>query len=292
LLDFRVLDRLAATGSLSRTGEAVHLSQPSVSLRLGRLRRHFKDPLFVRTSQGMQPTPRAVELVKAAREAIEAFDGTRALSPAFEPSTSERVFRICVTDVGSIVVLPKLLNHLSLSAPHVRVEVSYPTEDLPRRLEAGEVDVAMGLTLPMQKGINQQALFEERFVCMLRRDHPRIKRRLTRNQFLDEAYVAVNSQWTGHSILEAALADQGIERHIALHVPAFLGLSQIVARTNLLAIIPLHAGQVFAETDRVKLLSAPVPLPSYRVKQYWHHRYHQEAGQRWFRELNAKLFKG
>lgn len=291
LTDLKILDQLAATASLSRTGDRVHLSQPSVSLRLGRLRQHFQDPLFVRTSEGMQPTPKAYELIAAAREALSVFDGTRALDLAFEPSKSERVFRICITDVGQIVILPKLLNHLRVAAPQVRVEVSNPTEDLSRRLETGEVDLAMGLTLPMQKGMYQQALFDERFACMLRKDHPRIGKRLTPKQFLQEAYVSVNAQWTGHRILESTLANHGAERQIALRVPAFLGLSQIVARTDLLAIIPLHPGQVFAETDYVKLLPVPLPLPTYRVKQYWHRRFHHEPGHKWFRDLVVKLFR-
>src|SRR5262245_282519 len=160
------------------------------------MRRHFKDPLFVRTSQGMQPTPRAQELILAARDALAAFDGTRAFVSSFEPATSERIFRVCITEVGQSVVLPKLLTHLNTAAPHLTIEVSNPTEDLPRKLEAGEVDLAMGLTRPMQKGINQQALFEEGFVCMLRKGHPRIKQRLTRKQFLEEAHVAVDTRWT------------------------------------------------------------------------------------------------
>lgn len=291
LLDFKILDHLAATRSLSRTGDAVRLSQPSVSLRLRRLRRHFKDQLFVRTSQGMQATPRAHGLILAARQALGAFDGAMAPPPSFQPSSSERVFRICITDVGQIMILPRLLNHLSTVAPLVGVDVSNPTEDLPRRLESGEVDLAIGLTLPIHKGIYQQALFEGRFVCIARKDHPRIRRRLTRKQFLEEAHVAVNPPSTGHWIIESTLADQQIARRIALRVPALPGLSQIVARTDLLAIIPLHPGKPRAETDRVKLLPVPVPLPPYRVKQYWHQRYHQDPGHRWFRELIVTLFR-
>ena len=289
-VDLQILDQLAKTGNLSRTGERVGLSQPSVSLRLGRLRKHFKDPLFVRTTDGMQPTPRADVLIAASRHALELFDGTFAPPEIFDPTTSERVFRICMTDIGQIVILPKLLNRLSTVACGIRLEVSNLSEDMSRMLESGEADIAMGLTLPMQNGLYQQALFEEQFVCMASKDHPRIGKRLTRRQFLDEAYVAVDTPVSGHWVLDAALADQNIVRRIALRVPAFLGLSRIVASTELLAIVPRHLGKAFAQLDQVRLLSAPVALPSYWVKQYWHQRYHADPGHKWMRGLISNLF--
>jgi DNA-binding transcriptional LysR family regulator len=290
LKDLRIFDEVYRSRNVSQAAARVGLSQPSISIRLGRLRRYFNDPLFVRTSGGMQPTPHADTLLESVRRALDLFDGSLGQPASFDPASSERTFRVCMTDVGQIVILPRLLNHIKAVAPAIRIEVSHLNADTPGLLESGDADLAMGFTLEMRAGYFRQKLFEEKFVCMVNSNHPRIGARLSRRQFLAESHVAAATPGTGHWILDKSLEDQGIRRRTTVRVPSFLGLAQIVADTELLVLVPIHLGRILAREGNVKILPAPVKLPAYPVRQFWHQRYHRDAGNKWLRGVVAGLF--
>ena len=293
-LDFKDLQILAAvykTRNVSQASDKVGLSQPSVSIRLGRLRDHFRDPLFVRTSTGMLPTPRADSLIPSIQQALALFDGSLSQRTVFDPRTSDRKFRICMTDVGQMVVLPVLLKHMQSIAPHVELEVLNLNAEAPRLLESGEADTALGFTLEIQAGFYQQALLSDHFVCMVSRDHPRIGTRLSRKQFESELQIDVITRGTGHWLLYKALEDAQVARRVAVRVPSFLGLTQIVAHSDLLALVPARLGKILSKEGDVKILAAPIKLPSYVVKHYWHERYHRDPANIWFRGLIVALLQ-
>ena len=123
LKDLQILDTVYQTRNVSLAAQKVGLSQPSLSIRLGRLRSHFRDSLFVRTSQGMQPTPRVDALIPSIHQALALFDDSVRRLAVFEPRASERRFRICMTDVGQVVALPRLLKRIKSLAPGMRIEV-------------------------------------------------------------------------------------------------------------------------------------------------------------------------
>lgn len=283
--DLSLLEALARTGSVSLTAEALGLSQPSVSLRLGKLRTHFGDPLFVRTPNGMKPTSRAVALAPAVRSALALFEGVEGAERPFDPETSNRLFRICMTNTGQMVVLARLLNRIGSLAPNVRVEVVDLDATTPSRLESGAADLAMGFTMELQAGFFQQNLFTEHYVCLLRRDHPRIAATLTKREFLHESHVAVKTVGTGHWVMEKSMADKGISRKIALWVPSFLGLGEIVAQTDLLAMAPVHLARTMCRDKAVRYVEVPFPMASYVVRQFWHERFHRDPSIRWLREM-------
>jgi len=293
-LDLKDLEILAAvykTRNVSQASDKVGLSQPSISIRLGQLRKRFRDPLFVRTSVGMQPTPTADALIPSIHQALALFDGSLRLQATFDPRTSDRKFRVCMTDVGQIVVLPILLNHMKSVAPSVRIEVLNLNAEAPRLLESGDADTALGFTLEIQAGFYQQALLADHFVCMVSRDHPRIGTRLTRKQFETESQIDVVTRGTGHWLLYKALEDARIARRVAVRVPSFLGLAQIVAHTNLLALVPARLGKILSKEGDVRTLASPIKLPSYDVKQYWHERYHRDPANIWFRGMIFDLLR-
>jgi DNA-binding transcriptional LysR family regulator len=184
-----------------------------------------------------------------------------------------------------------LLTHLKSVAPAVRIEVLNLTADAPRLLESGDADIAVGFTFDIQAGFYQQALVQDHFVCMVSRDHPRIGPRLTRRQFEAELQIDVVTRGTGHWLLYKALEDARVARHVAVRVPSFLGLAQIVSHTNLLALVPARLGQILSKEGNVRTLPAPIRLPSYVVKQYWHERYHRDPANIWFRGLISDLYR-
>jgi DNA-binding transcriptional LysR family regulator len=280
------------TQSVSRAAQALGMEQASASMVLTKLRRHYDDPLFCRTSAGMAPTPRAQTIYPDLLEALVRLEKARGASGAFMPQQATREFRICMTDISEIVLLPKLINHLQTTAPGLVIEAEKISPDSRARLESGTVDLAVGFMPDLEAGFYQQALFAQNFVCLASSTHPRIGARLTRKAFSSEGHILVMSSGTGHSIVDKVLAKNKVARRVVLRVPSFLGVARIVAQTELLVIVPRQLGHALAAQESVKVLEPPLPLPTYKVKQHWHERFNLDAGNIWLRSTMADLFSG
>jgi DNA-binding transcriptional LysR family regulator len=278
------------TQSVSRAALCLGIEQASASIALGKLRRHFDDPLFVRTSGGMAPTPRAHALYPDLAEAMARIARARGDPAPFLPQQAQRVFCIGMTDISEIVLLPRLINHLQNTAPGLVVEAEKISPDSRRRLESGEMDLAVGFTPDLAAGFYQQALFAQDFVCLASQDHPRVHASLSLSAFLAEGHIVVTTSGTGHSIVDKVLASHGIARRVVLRVPSFLGVARIVAQTEFLVIVPRRLGHALASQERVQLLEPPVALPPYKVKQHWHQRFNADDGNLWLRRAMVALF--
>jgi DNA-binding transcriptional LysR family regulator len=278
------------THSVSRAAERLSIAQASASIALGKLRRHFGDRLFARTSQGMEPTPYAQQIYPEIAASLERLarlvEGRVA---AFEPDQAQRQFRICMTDISEVVVLPTLVNHLQQVAPGVLIEAERISTESPRRLESGDIDLAVGFMPHLEAGFYQQTLFEQDFVCLAAENHPRIRAKPGKRAFLAEGHIVVTTSGTGHAIVDKVFAQQGFERRVVLKVPSFLGVARLVARTELLVIVPRRLGETLASQEQVRLLPPPVALPPFAVKQHWHERFHADAGNMWLRQTLASL---
>lgn len=285
-----IFDEIYKTRNVTRAAANLGLPQSTVSLGLGKLREHFNDRLFSRTSRGMAPTPRAEGAIGDVRRALQALQHALADQPAFDPAGSTRAFHICVTDISEIVLLPRLLNHLREHAPGVRIEVTKISPDSPAELSDGTVDLAIGFMPHLEAGFYQQKLFDQHFVCLVSNRHPRVREALSVAALQAEQHVRVSSSGTGHAIVDKTLGELGMPRNVALQVPSFLGVARIVAQTELVAIVPYRYGAAMAASEDVRMLPLPVDLPSFQVKQHWHERYHEDASNRWLRQVVAMLF--
>ncbi len=291
-IDLRLLllfDEVFKTASLSRAAERLEMSQPGASLALGRLRQHFGDTLFVRTSAGMEPTPLAQAVVPTVRAAIAALQATMSYRLQFEPADTDRSFRISMTDVGQIVMLPALLNRLSELAPHVRVEVTTIDKQIHKALAAGELDLAVGFVTYLEDQFLQQLLFEDAFCCLARTGHPRIGAEISRRQYEQESHVVVATSGTGHQMLDQTLDKLKVRRRVSVGIPNFLGLATIIGATDYLCTLPRRAGELMAARGEVKLLALPFKVPSYPVMQHWHARQAQDPGHLWLRQVLAGI---
>jgi len=277
------------TQSVSRAADHLGMAQANASIALNKLRRHFGDRLFARTSRGMEPTSYAKQIypdVLASVERLAQLAGARA---TFDPASAQRQFRISMTDISEVVVLPKLVNHLRRVAPGVLIAAERITTESPRQLESGEIDLAVGFMPHLEAGFYQQTLFQQDFVCLAAADHPRVKARPNKQQFLAEGHIVVTTSGTGHVIVDKVLAQKGYERRIALKVPSFLGVARLVAQTELLVIVPRRLGEALAEQERVRLFDPPVHLPPFAVKQHWHERFHADGANAWLRRTLAQV---
>lgn len=285
----RLFDLLHHTGSVTRAAEDLGLSQPTVSIWLAKLRKQFNDPLFVRTSEGMQPTPRADNLINTVRNALESFRQLSESEPVFNPATAERKFRICMTDASHITLLPQLLSQVRLLAPNVRLDAARIDSEMPIALQTGDAAIAIGLVPQLEAGFYQQTLFTQDWVCLTNKDHPRIGKSITLKQYKEEAHVLI-AAGTGAVLQSEALKRQRINRRVLLELPGFLGLPSILANTDLIVTLPRQIGETLARLGGLKVINCPISIPSFRVKQHWHARYHNDPANRWLRGLCADLF--
>jgi len=280
------------TQSVSLAAQRRGMAQANASIALNKLRRHFNDRLFCRTSRGMEPTPRAKAIYPELLEAWQRVEKARLTPEVFDPARAQREFRVCMSDISEVVLLPTLVNHLGRVGPHIRVEAEKASAQSRGRLESGDVDLAVGFMPDLEAGFFQQALFAQDFVVMVSREHPRIQKSLTKHRFEAEGHIVVTTSGTGHSIVDKVLARHQVARRIVLRVPSFLGVARIVAQTDLLVVVPRLLGDVLASQDRVRLFEPPWALPKYKVKQHWHERFHADPGHVWLRQTMAQLFSG
>jgi len=294
----RLLDLLYTTRSVTRAAEQLGQSQPTVSIWLGHLRRALNDPLFVRTPEGMQPTPRTDALIGTVREVLEGLKRLSESQTVFEPAASKREFRIFMTDASHITLLPRLYAHVRALAPSIRLEAATMDARLVPALQTGEADLALGLVRGLESGSEagfyQQTLFEQDWICLCNPRHPRLGGDVPPDSFaleryLAEAHVAIVSG-TGYQLLDATLKHLSAERRVLLELPGFLGLPAILSSSDLVATLPRHIGSSLAETAGLRILPCPLNIPSFSVKQYWHARYHHDAANQWLRNVCADLF--
>ncbi|MFF7710272.1 LysR substrate-binding domain-containing protein [Pseudomonas sp. NPDC007930] len=293
LLDLKLLrlfDLMYSTRSVSRCAEQLGQSQPTISIWLGRLREQLGDPLFVRTGAGMQPTPRADELVGTCRDALALVRQLSTAEAAFDPARAQRTFRICMTDASHATLLPELYQRIAHLAPAVNLEAVRIDHQTLEKLQAGEADLALGFLPELETGFYQQTLYQQDWVCVVRQAHPRVATALAISEYQAEEHIGISAGF-GHQRLDIALAEQGIERRVRVRLPGFLGLPSLILSSDLIATVPRLIGHTLVRDSPLKMLPCPVPLPGFPVKQHWHVRYHHDAGNRWLRGLCAQLFQ-
>ncbi|HXD46553.1 MAG TPA: LysR family transcriptional regulator [Pseudolabrys sp.] len=294
LQHLRVLDVLLRERSLTRAAKALDVTQPALSKTLARLRRYFDDPLFVRVSHRMEPTPKALELAKPVAGILEQMRALRGDHVVFDPKTSNRTFQFCVVDAGVIKLLPPLLKRVATEAPHVRLRVvQLEGAHLESWLETGTVDFAMGAFPALGKSIRRQFLWTEEYVSVVNRGHPRLRAAPTARQFAAENHVIASTMGTGHAhrLAERAMEAAIPADNILCRVPIFIAAAVIAKHTDTVATLPLSIAAVLAGDLDLEIIKPPIKLPKIDIYQYWHDRFHRDPGSKWIRTIFASLFR-
>ncbi len=289
-----VFEAMVQEQNVTMAAKRMGITQSALSNALGRLRTYFEDPLFVKTRQGMLPTPRALELAGPLRDAMTLMRAAAAQkSKAFDPSTSNRAFRIYMTDVGEMVFLPGLMKHLRAKGFSVQIETAQlDSADVAEQLTSGEIDFAIGYLPDLGKPVAEASLFREHYVCMTRKDYTENgANKLTLKRFLAASHVLISSMGSGHQIIERTLNASGFQRNVALRVPHFLVIPRIIADTDLVVTVPARVAETFADQTEVRVHPVPVPIPSFDVSLFWHPRFVKDPPIQWLRELMLALFQ-
>ncbi len=282
---------LDETRSVTQAAEKLGMSQSGLSTALARLRRQFDDPMFVRSSGGMLPTPRGLSVANEARSVLNQIDEKVLNRPHFVPEETETEFRLATPDIGEMVFLPKLMEALRSSAPRATIQTApYAPQELELAMEAGQVDIALGY-LP---NLKSNAFFKQRLVmhgfsCMVRAGHPATKG-LTKELFSQLEHVVVEAPTRSQELVDNYFDQRNIQRNVRLRSTYYLSLPVIISSTDLIATVPTAVGRVFAALNQVVLIDPPYNIPKFPIHQHWHRRYDNDFRNRWLREQVFKLF--
>lgn len=296
-LDFKLLSvfqTLMEQRQVSAAANQLGLGQPSVSRALTKLRDHFDDPLFVRTQHSMEPTPRAIELAPSIEEMLDLYDKKLSTGTSFDPATSKRAFHIAASEVGHVLLFSRLLEKVSEVAPNVQLHaVPLGLQALIRELESGETAMAFGPYPKLYAGIHERTLYRERYVCLVRSDHPTIGEKLTMKQFEAAQHIIISAQGKGHhhEQVESQLKKKCASNQIKLVTHNFMTAAQLAEKSDCIVTLPTGAVQALDYRERLRILNPPLKLSSYDIKLYWHERYHRDPAHKWMRELIYELFK-
>jgi len=281
-----VLQALDEERSVSRAADRLGLTQPAVSHALGKLRTLFGDDLFVRAGSVMAPTPVGERLVEGVGHVLTVVQEEIWSAKAFDAATTKRVFSVCLSDMGVIVLLPRLLAALCERAPNAVLKpIQLPSLELASALQDGALDLAIGYLGRMGENLHQQPLFRRSLVGIVKGGTTRRKIRMTLDEFVARKHVVAGTLALTNQLLEKELRRLGAKLKVGIDVPYLLAVPSLVATSDCIAAVPDELAELFARLANVNVFSLPIALPDLTVQQFWHARHHNDAGHRWFRRL-------
>ena len=276
-----VLDVLLEEANATRAAQRLGVTQSSVSHSLRRLRELLDDDLFVRSGRTLRPTPRALALRMPLRDTLRGLGELVRGGAAFDAKTSRRTVTIIASDLFASAVLPKLMRTLRREAPEMSVAIKGPGPHILDTLETGGAELAFGFLGAPKRGFHRRKLFEDDFTCLVRREHPRIRGKLTLDAYLGERHVLVTPTGRPGSKLDDKLARRGKRRDIALMLPHFMAAGLVVANSDLITTMPTRAAAAMTRQLGLRRLPPPLPGLGYEIYAYWHGRVGGDAAVMW-----------
>ena len=290
------LDALLRERNVTQAAQQLNISQPAMSNGLRRLRTLFDDPLLVRTSEGMTPTERALELEPLVRDALSRID--RAVQPrsAFRPADAHGVFRIMASDYAESTLLPRVLGQLRDEAPGITLDIMTPSDVSFLDVERGKVDMVINRFDSMPQSFHQIHLWDDSFSCLLSPNHPVLE------NFTLDAYLAADHVWvskTGMGVgvgvdpddvqrlgwVDAALARLGKKRQIRVFTRHYQAAMTLAEENDLKLTLPTRAALLKKDNPRVVRREPPLDIPALELKMAWSPLLQHNPGNRWLRQL-------
>lgn len=280
-----MFDALMVERHVTRAATRAAMSQPAMSNALSRLRVLFKDELLVRTAQGMEPTARALELRDAVHQILLQTERLVHSDLQFDPGTSERTFTMRMSDLVGSLLLPGCVHRLASTAPGVTLDVLHMSPERSiRALEDDQLDFAVSFDLAHGRSIHAETLFTDRMVCAMRAGHELSSSRLTLKRFLEARHLRVAMSPTDQRFVDSKLATQGLSRRIAVNVPQWLLVPEMLRETDLLGVISERIGKKLSGQG---IVYKPLPFesPEFDWKIYRHHRHAHSKAHAWLKQV-------
>ncbi|MEM6580352.1 MAG: LysR family transcriptional regulator [Pseudomonadota bacterium] len=292
------LDALLRERNVTQAANQLNLSQPAMSNGLRRLRDLFDDPLLVRTSEGMTPTERALELEPIVRDVLSQID--RAVQPRseFEAGEAVRVFRIMASDYAESTLFPAVLSHLRTLAPGLTLDIMTPSDVSFLDVERGKVDMVINRFDSMPQSFHQIHLWNDTFTCVLSPENPLL------GEFTLENYLKADHVWvskTGMGVgvgvnpddvqrlgwVDVALNKLGKKRQIRVFTRHYQAAMTLAEQNDLIVTLPTRAALLKRNNPRVVLRDPPLEIPPLELKMAWSPLLQHNPANKWLRKLIA-----
>lgn len=292
----RVFDTVMAEGSLTRSASVLAMTQPAVSHALKRLHDAVGETLFVRNARGMAPTPRAQALWPQVRGSLAGLQQAMAPS-AFNPLTDPANFLLAMVDATAVLLMPPLIQAIERQQALANLRVlPLSTRDPRALLERGDTDFAVGYFPDAMAAVQAEGdesalrhlrLYDTRYVCVMRRNHPLAGGPLTLDAFCEAHHLLVSFSGKPHGFVDQALIDLGRRRRIVLTVNQFHTAGQVVTRSDLLTVLPRSFLAATGYQHELVEHELPFELGGVQVEMLWHRRKDSDPAHRWLREQIA-----
>lgn len=282
------LDAFLQEGSVTGAARRVGLSTPAMSHALSRIRERLSDPILVRSGRGMLLTPRA-EALKARVHSIVTL-ARQALEPQrpFVARELERTFVVHATDYVLTVLGLVVDRILRDEAPEVCIRFIPNTPDDPSVLRSGGSDLAVGIYDDLPQEMRSRLLLTDRFVCVVRKEHPVLTKRFSLEQFVRLAHIQIAPRGKPGGYIDDVLHEKGLKRRVARAVPYFLTALQLTAQTDYVLTVSARIAEKLAPAFGLKVLELPIELRPYALSLVWHPRFDGDAGHRYLREVFSR----
>jgi DNA-binding transcriptional LysR family regulator len=278
-----VFDAIMQAKSLTRAGQRLGMSQPAVSHALARLRHMLKDDLFVRSPEGMHPTPRAEHMSGPVRAALQELQVT--LEPdKFDASQSSRFFAIAANNYAARAVIPELARQVAKLAPFVVLDVR-PVGMLHvlDQLDSAEVELALGTLIDGGDRFKCIGLLQDEYVALLWRDHPAVAETdLSIDRFAALPHITITSSGDDTHFIDDELADRGLARLVTAKVPLHSLILMLVG-SEALAVVPRRVARDLLAICPLAMRPLPFPSPRVALSMIWHRRLDNDPAHRWLR---------
>ncbi|WP_447927235.1 LysR family transcriptional regulator [Vreelandella sp. EE27] len=288
----RVFVTLMQERHVTRAALKLHLSQPAISHALRRLREGLNDPLFVRTDQGMLPTPRAEALLPVVRQALALLQEGLAPPAAFDPATSTRHFTLATTDYFEELMYPPFLSGLLSGAPHISFAIELITPQvLGEGLKSHEVDMVVGLDSQVELpfGVVATPWLAEQWVCLAATSNAQVGASLSLAEFAKLPHVELaDISGLGPSSIDSCLSAHGLTRRVVSRNLNYIAAARVVALTGAVMTLPRRMAERFTALLPVRLVDAPGELGALTLTLIQHELYAHEPATVWlFDELRG-----
>lgn len=290
------LEVLLRERNVTQAANQLGLSQPAMSNGLRRLRALFDDPLLVRTSEGMTPTERALELEPLVKEILLGVD--RAMQPAteFAPGDAQMVVRIMASDYAESTLIQPLLQRLSQVAPKIRLDIMTPSDVSYQDVEQGTVDIIINRFDDIPMSFHQVSLWHDGFSCLFSKDNP-IAEQFDLRSYLKAQHIWVSKTGMGTGVgvnpsevqklgwIDEALMRIGKTRNITVFTRHYLSAVLFAQQPNLILTIPSKAAQSQRNNPKLLIKPAPFAIEPFEVKMAWSPLLQSNPDHQWMRQL-------
>ena len=267
---------------VSHAAKRSFLSQPAMSRALDRLRETFGDPLLVRTGRVYERTPRG-ERVLRELESIMGRLAAMVQGEEFSPARSQERFRVAMTDHGSTILLPTLLERVRKAASHATLEVSAWRTRAYDDVVAGRIDLALSAEA-VPPTLESELIFNLDFVCLLGSAQPVRTRRFTLRQYLQLPHAVVATQDGQQTMVDRPLAQLGVKRRVALRLPFFVPAIFAIVKTDLILTVPRRLAKITGPLAGLRVVEPPREIKGFPYFMAWHSRLSTEPAHAWFRD--------